>query len=169
MGGFPFTLIWSSIKLTHIIQSIGQSRVSDIIADTRMAAMYRTLAKSCLLTLAGLLVGTAASRSEPQTVTLDLIMMDYRFLPDRLIFEHDVHYRLHLANHGKETHEVTAPLFFSTADIDNPDVLNRERTEIVMQPGEAKDLFLTAHRPGTYDLRCADHDWDGMIGGITVD
>jgi plastocyanin len=37
-----------------------------------------------------------------------------------------------------------------------------------MQPGETKDVFLTAHRPGTYDLRCADHDWDGMVGGITV-
>ena len=38
-----------------------------------------------------------------------------------------------------------------------------------MQPGETKDIFLTAHRAGTYDLRCADHDWDGMVGGVTVD
>jgi len=131
--------------------------------------MYRNFAKSSLLTLIGLFVGAAASQSGPQTVTLDLIMMDYKFLPDHLIFKHDVHYRLHLENHGKETHEVTAPLFFANADIDNPDVLNREHTEIVMQPGETKDLFLTAHRPGTYDLRCADHDWAGMVGGITVD
>jgi len=131
--------------------------------------MYRNFAKSSLLTLIGLFVGAAASQSGPQMVTLDLIMMDYKFLPDHLIFKHDVHYRLHLENHGKETHEVTAPLFFANADIDNPDVLNREHTEIVMQPGETKDLFLTAHRPGTYDLRCADHDWAGMVGGITVD
>ena len=116
---------------------------------------------------AALLAVAAASHSEPQTV--NLTMIDYRFIPDHLIFEHDVHFRLHLENHGKETHELTAPTFFATADIDNPEALNHERSEIVMQPGETKDIFLTAHRPGTYDLLCADHDWAGMVGGITVE
>ena len=128
--------------------------------------MARKLATSCLL-VAALLAVAAAPHSEPQTV--NLIMIDYRFIPDHLIFEHDVHFRLHLENHGKETHELTAPTFFATADIDNPEALNHERTEIVMQPGETKDIFLTAHRPGTYDLLCADHDWAGMVGGITVE
>ena len=136
--------------------------------------MARKLATSCLLVVAALLAlaavllaVAAASHSEPQTV--NLTMIDYRFIPDHLIFEHDVHFRLHLENHGKETHELTAPTFFATADIDNPEALNHERTEIVMQPGETKDIFLTAHRPGTYDLLCADHDWAGMVGGITVE
>ncbi len=131
--------------------------------------MPRNLAKACWLTLLGILLGAPATQSQPQTVTLDLVMIDYRFIPDHLTFEHDVHYRLHMENHGKETHEVTAPTFFATADIDNPEVLTRERTEVVMQPGEVKDLYLTARRPGTYDLRCSDHDWDGMVGGITVE
>jgi plastocyanin len=136
--------------------------------------MARKLATSCLLVVAALLALAAAllavaasSHSEPQTV--NLTMIDYRFIPDHLIFEHDIHSRLHLENHGKETHELTAPTFFATADIDNPEALNHERTEIVMQPGETKDIFLTAHRPGTYDLLCADHDWAGMVGGITVE
>ena len=129
--------------------------------------MARKLATSCLLVVAALLAVAAASHSEPQTV--NLTMIEYRFIPDHLIFEHDVHFRLHLENHGKETHELTAPTFFATADIDNPEALNHERTEIVMQPGETKDIFLTAHRPGTYDLLCADHDWAGMVGGITVE
>ena len=129
--------------------------------------MARKLATSCLLVVAALLAVAAASPSEPQTV--NLTMIDYRFIPDHLIFEHDVHFRLHLENHGEETHELTAPTFFATADIDNPDALNHERTEIVMQPGETKDIFLTAHRPGTFDLLCADHDWAGMVGGITVE
>jgi len=131
--------------------------------------MLRNLAKTCWLTLLGILLGAPATQSQPQTVTLDLVMIDYRFIPDHLTFEHDVHYRLHMENHGKETHEVTAPTFFATADIDNPEVLNREHSEVVMQPGEVKDLYLTARRPGTYDLRCSDHDWDGMVGGITVE
>jgi len=129
--------------------------------------MIRNLAMAFLLSLAELLPAAAAFRSEPQRV--DLTMIDYKFIPDHLTFVHNVHYQLHLENHGKETHELTAPTFFATADIDNPDALNHYRTEIVVQPGETKDVFLTAHRPGTYDLRCADHDWDGMVGGITVD
>jgi uncharacterized cupredoxin-like copper-binding protein len=118
----------------------------------------------CLLMLAASCFVAAA----PDPVTVNVTMVDYRFEPDHLTFEHDVHYRLHLENHGTETHEFTAPLFFATAKIDNPDVLNREHTEVVMQPGDVKDVFLTPGKPGVYDLRCADHDWDGMVGGITV-
>lgn len=104
----------------------------------------------------------------PSIATINVTMIDYKFVPDRLIFQHDVRYRLHLENHGKETHEFTAPIFFATAKIDNPEVLNRQRSEIVLQPGDVKDVFLTVGKPGTYDLRCADHDWNGMVGGITV-
>lgn len=104
----------------------------------------------------------------PSIATINVTMIDYKFVPDRLIFQHDVRYRLHLENHGKETHEFTAPVFFATAKIDNPEVLNRQRSEIVLQPGDVKDVFLTVGKPGTYDLRCADHDWNGMVGGITV-
>jgi uncharacterized cupredoxin-like copper-binding protein len=131
--------------------------------------MLRNLTKATVLALLGIVTAASAIRSAPKTIELDLFMIDYRFIPDHLTFQHDVHYRLHMENHGKDTHEVTAPTFFATADIDNPDVLNREHTEIVVQPGESKDLFLTAHKPGTYDLRCSDHDWNGMVGGITVE
>ncbi|HXQ84484.1 MAG TPA: cupredoxin domain-containing protein [Xanthobacteraceae bacterium] len=128
--------------------------------------MAGSVTKFCLLIVIALAAGAAAP--PPELVAINLIMIDYKFVPEHLIFEHDVHYRLHLENHGKETHELTAPTFFATAKIDNPDVLNHERTEIVMQPGETKDVFLTPGKPGTYDLRCADHDWNGMVGGITV-
>jgi uncharacterized cupredoxin-like copper-binding protein len=129
------------------------------------AVMVRTAARLCLLTLFALGLGAAA----PDPVTVNVTMIDYKFVPDHLTFTHGVHYRLHLENHGKETHEFTAPVFFAAAKIDNPDVLNRERTEVVMQPGDVKDVFLTPGKPGTYDLRCADHDWNGMVGGITVE
>jgi uncharacterized cupredoxin-like copper-binding protein len=132
--------------------------------------MLRNFVTACLLTFLGIFfIGAPASQSEPRTVTLDLFMIDYKFIPNHLTFQRDVHYRLHMENHGKETHEVTAPTFFGTTEIDNPQVLNREHTEIVMQPGDVKDLLLTAHKPGTYDLRCSDHDWNGMVGGITVE
>lgn len=125
--------------------------------------LRRNTNKICLL-----LVGFCLAAAAPEPVTVNVTMVDYRFEPDHLTFEHGVHYRLHLENHGKETHEFTAPIFFATAQIDNPDVLNREHTEVVMQPGDVKDVFLTPGKAGVYDLRCADHDWDGMVGGITV-
>jgi len=117
-----------------------------------------------LLVVIGACLGGAALAP----VEVDVTMVDYRFVPDHLSFQHGAHYRLHLVNKGKQTHEFTAPVFFASAKIDNPDLLNREHTEIVMQPGDTKDLLLTPGAPGTYDLRCSDHDWDGMVAGITV-
>jgi uncharacterized cupredoxin-like copper-binding protein len=107
-----------------------------------------------------------AAGADPTTI--NVIMVDYKFEPDHLTLKHGVPYRLHLENHGKETHEFTAPTFFAASEVDNPNVLNREHNEIVMQPGDVKDLFVTPGPPGNYDLRCADHDWNGMTGGITV-
>jgi uncharacterized cupredoxin-like copper-binding protein len=130
-----------------------------------MTGMMGSIVRYGVLVMLGVILTAVA----PVPVTLSVVMSDYKFVPDRLTFQHDTHYRLHLENHGKETHEFTAPAFFATAKIDNPDVLNREHTEIVMQPGDAKDLLLTPHKPGTYDLRCSDHDWNGMVGGITVE
>src|ERR1700730_11678833 len=128
--------------------------------------MTRSVIIVCLLLFSGLVADATAPPQAPAVI--NLFMIDYKFVPDHLTFQHDVHYRLHLENHGKETHELTAPTFFATAKIDNLEVLNHERTEVVMQPGESKDVFLTPGKPGTYDLRCADHDWNGMVGGITV-
>jgi uncharacterized cupredoxin-like copper-binding protein len=130
-----------------------------------MTGMMGSIVRYGVLVMLGVILTAVA----PVPVTLSVVMSDYKFVPDRLTFQHDTHYRLHLENHGKETHEFTAPAFFATTKIDNPDVLNREHTEIVMQPGDVKDIFLTPGKPGTYDLRCSDHDWNGMVGGITVE
>lgn len=127
----------------------------------------------CAALLSGLLllpvVQFAEAAAKPAPVLMQVVLIDYQFVPDHLTFEHGVYYQLHLENHGKETHEFTAPIFFAAAQVDNPGVLNRERTEVLLQPGDAKDVFLTAPpNPGAYDLRCEDHDWAGMVGGITV-
>ncbi len=130
--------------------------------------IFRHLAGPSAPAGVGVLLGFLVGAAQPAPVAVNVVMIDYRFQPDHLTFQHGVHYRLHLENHGKQTHEFTAPTFFAAAKIDNPEVLNSEHSEIVMQPGDSKDLFFTPGAPGTYDLRCADHDWDGMVGGITV-
>ena len=42
-------------------------------------------------------------------------------------------------------------------------------TDVVVQAGKSVHILLVAPAKGPYDLTCADHDWDGMIGSITVD
>jgi uncharacterized cupredoxin-like copper-binding protein len=118
--------------------------------------------------LFGLLLAAPLAQSALKPVEVDVVMVDYSFDPDRLTLRQGVLYQLHLENHGNETHEFTAPVFFATATIDNPNVLDNKGSEVTLQPGEKKDVFLTPHKPGRYDLRCADHDWYGMVGGITV-
>ena len=118
--------------------------------------------------LFGLLLAAPLAQSAPKTVKLDVVMVDYSFKPDHLTFRRGVRYQLHLQNKGKETHEFTAPVFFATAAIDNPDILDNRHSEVTLEPGESADLFLTPGKRGKYDLRCADHDWNGMVGGITV-
>jgi len=95
--------------------------------------------------------------------------VEYAFEPNHLIFRLDIPYRLHVENHGRELHELTAPTFFKAVELRNPEALSREHTEIALQPNEQKDLYFVASRPGHYDMWCADHDWAGMTGDITVE
>jgi len=108
----------------------------------------------------------AAEGSQPRPVTV--IASEYQFSPAKLTFKRGVAYRLHLENHGKELHEFHAPDFFKTAEIGDPTILNADRTELLIHPGEAKDLIFVPKKPGRYKLICADHDWAGMTGAITV-
>lgn len=95
-------------------------------------------------------------------------LIDNSFVPERLTFQHDAPYRLHLENHGKELHEFTAPEFFAAALVRDPGALADAGKEVVVQPGATTDVFLIPKKPGTYRLTCADHDWDGMVGEIEV-
>jgi len=105
--------------------------------------------------------------SKARLVTLTTV--EYAFQPNHLILRRDIAYRLHVENHGRELHELTAPDFFKAVELRNPEALNREHTEIVLQPNEQKDLYFVTLRPGHYDMWCADHDWAGMTGDITVE
>lgn len=93
---------------------------------------------------------------------------DYEFVPSHLVFRRGAVYRLHLENRGKETHEFHSPAFFAAITMRNPGVLNADHTEIVLQPGDRKDLYFVARRRGHFRLICPDHDWAGMTGEIDV-
>ena len=122
--------------------------------------------KTALALLATISTLAIAQGSE-ERVAVQLV--DDRFVPDELVFRHSVEYRLELRNDGKEMHEFTAPEFFKAVEIRNPEVLESAAPEVLLHPGERKELRFVARQPGRYPLTCADHDWDGMVGEILVE
>ncbi len=121
-----------------------------------------------LLALISPALGQAADRwSHAESLTV--IMVDNSFQPDHITFHAGQPYELRLENHGKDLHEFTAPAFLKAATIRDKKLLANGGTDIVVQPGKSVRVLLIAPPKGQYDLTCADHDWDGMVGNITVD
>ena len=104
------------------------------------------------------------AHAEPLTI----IMVDNRFHPDHVALRAGHAYELRLENRGKAMHEFTAPIFLKTATIGNTSALASGGTDIVVQPGKSARILFIAPGKGHYDLTCADHDWDGMVGSIEV-
>ena len=69
-----------------------------------------------------------------------MVTLEYVFKPANLTFQQGVAYRLRVDNKGKETHEFTARDFFKAVELRDAKPLNADHTEIVVQPGEHKDL-----------------------------
>jgi uncharacterized cupredoxin-like copper-binding protein len=128
-----------------------------------LAAMTRALL------LAAIVAVQPARAIAAEPVAITVILTEYKFIPDRIVLQSGVRYRLHLENIGKELHEFTATSFFKSAKIENPEVLNADQTDLLLQPHESKDLLLTPRKKSEFTLTCADHDWEGMVGKIVVE
>jgi uncharacterized cupredoxin-like copper-binding protein len=111
--------------------------------------------------------GLAAEPKGAKQVTV--VTTESKFTPNKLAFRRGIPYRLHVENRGKEMHEFNAADLFKSSKISNPTVLNPDKTELVLKPGEAKDLYFIPKKAGHYRLFCPDHDWAGMTGEITVE
>ena len=91
----------------------------------------------------GALLLAVAARAQPAVdwstaEPVSVLMVDDRFVPDRLTFRHGVPYQLHLENHGKDLHEFTAPEFLADAIVRDPGVLANAGQEVVVQPGTGR-------------------------------
>ena len=120
------------------------------------------------LTVALAAAAQAADRWSHATL-VTVVMVDNSFQPDHLTFQHGKSYELVLENRGKDMHEFTAPAFLKAATIKDKGALANGGTDIVVQSGNTAHIFLVAPPKGHYDLTCADHEWDGMVGSIAVD
>ena len=121
------------------------------------------------IVLLGLISTPAGAVDWDKAQTVTVATSEFQFTPNQFSFRRGVPYRLHLENHGKEEHEFTAPAFIKSLRVRNPKVLDADRTEVVLQPGQAKDFYFVPQKSGHYPLVCADHDWAGMTGDITVE
>lgn len=122
--------------------------------------------------VAGTRVAAADAASQvdwAKAETVTVVAVEYEFKPKHLVFHRGTPYRLHLEDHGDEMHELTAPEFFHSALVKNPEVLARDGTDLVVQPHESRDVLFVPEKAGHFDFVCADHDWAGMTGDITVD
>jgi len=137
-----------------------------LMAGTRLAAWVATVSAAALLAVRTPVFAEEVDWTAAQPAAV--VMIEYAFEPDSLTFKKGAAYRLHLDNQGKKTHEFTAPAFFKAISMRDATVVNADLTEIVVQPGEQKDLYFVAQQPGSYKLICSDHDWAGMIGEITI-
>ena len=115
-----------------------------------------------------LLLGAAMLADSSNAEVVRIVTVDYRFEPSELTFRVGSTYGLHVENRGNNLHELTAPAFFQAVELKNPEVLNSERTELVLQPGEQKDVYFIAKQAGRYPFDCADHGWMGMTGVMVV-
>jgi uncharacterized cupredoxin-like copper-binding protein len=117
----------------------------------------------------GIAAAMAADAEQPAAQVVTVVLTEYRFAPDHLIFHRGTTYRLHLENRGAELHEFTAPEFFKAVTVENPAVLVADGHEVVLQPKEIKDVTFVPTKAGKFPLTCADHDWEGMVGEIEID
>ena len=129
-------------------------------------------------TVAGsVLVGALLALATPSALATDwkkakevsVVTTESKFTPNKLTLRRGIPYRLRVQNRGKEMHEFNAADFFKSTKINNPNVLNADKTELVLHPGETKDLYLIPKQAGHFKLVCPDHDWAGMTGEITVE
>lgn len=125
------------------------------------------------LVLAGVLaaaapIAWAAGPDWSKAITVSMVMSEYQFTPDHLSFERGKPYRLHLANAGRELHEIDAPEFFKTITPADPTMLVREGQEIDVEPGQQADFLFVPNATGQFPFECEDHVDFGMTGSIAV-
>lgn len=113
-------------------------------------------------------VTTDWARAETVSVTLS----DFHFTPERLVLRQGAPYRLHLANLSNTSHTFTSAPFFRAIAVRRGPASTEAPPlgTIALAPGEQKDLYFVAAKPGSYDFECSEllHSMLGMTGQIAI-
>jgi uncharacterized cupredoxin-like copper-binding protein len=137
----------------------------------RVGATAMNLGLRFAIAVLALVLPALGHAAEPRSLAerVTVVMVDNHFEPDHITFHAGQPYELRLENHGKDMHEFTAPAFLKASTVRDKGLLANGGTDVVVQPGTWVQIYLIAPPKGHYDLTCADHDWDGMVGSIAVD
>lgn len=107
--------------------------------------------------------------------TIGVVLTEFKFLPDGLVFEQGVPYRLRLENMGDYTHFFAAEEFFKSIAVRS--LVSSEETvshplleEIAVPSGAVRELTFVPVRVGVYELDCTvlGHAFFGMTGTIEI-
>lgn len=109
----------------------------------------------------------------PQAERVDVVLEEFDFAPDHLLFEHGRPYRLHMENRGSGGHNFAAPTFFDAVALRDNAVAAEARATggVELARGEVKDVYLVPLQAGTFPLECSHllHPIFGMTGEIVVE
>jgi uncharacterized cupredoxin-like copper-binding protein len=114
------------------------------------------------------LAGVDWSRAE----RVDILLSEFEFAPNHLLFERGQPYRLHLENRGTGGHNFAAPLFFASVTLWEDPVAAEIRGNggVELARGGVKDVYFVPLQAGTFPLECSHllHPIFGMTGEIVV-
>ena len=109
--------------------------------------------------------------------TISIVLTEYVFLPERIVFHKDIHYKLEIRNEGTIKHYFTAEKFFKAiatrkvqSNIDG-EIKAPYFTALEVFPGHSLDLYFIPIKKGTYDVNCTikGHAEKGMSGRIIIE
>ena len=104
------------------------------------------------------LVATAPTTAAPRPIdwsraqTVDVVMGDMKFTPDRIVLRRDRPYRLRLHNDGSNTHDMTAGRFWANADIPPADRAKLIGKRLKLVGGETLSVRLVPRTFGTFSF-----------------
>jgi uncharacterized cupredoxin-like copper-binding protein len=108
----------------------------------------------------------------PQAERVDVVLADFDFAPNHLLFERGRPYRLHMQNRGSGGHDFAAPAFFDSVALRDDDVAAEARAKggVELALGEVRDVYFVPLQAGTFPLECTHllHPIFGMTGEIVV-
>ena len=106
--------------------------------------------------------------------TVEVVLSEFAFAPDRLRFIEGEPYRLVLRNEGSDDHSFSAPEFFASiavrAVVPEPVGDTAALTALAVPPGGERAIEFVAMTPGVYPLVCERplHAPAGMTGEIRI-
>lgn len=118
------------------------------------------------------LVALGAQPANPQApAVVNVQLSSFKFAPRTIVLNRSGSYVLRLHNVSKDSHDFSAPSFFSASTIAPADRAMVVEGSVEVRPGTIREIGLTAPAAaGRYKLKCTHtfHKMFGMSGTIIV-